>query len=208
MAHFEKTTTTKHSIFYHPVGEQVFVYAKTFGGLENLIGQTTHLCEIVDVMVLENDCYVCSGTRFSIAYKVCIIDSAVTPVTKEAFEINSKNANASKYQSIASYFGSWELYKDENVTEPLKLVKKIQNPDSYGFEETNDLLHIVYPGAYASAIINKDQIGEYAVQKLREHYAQLTYLGYETIGINKDGEKEKGYRFEFIDKGLNFLKYC
>lgn len=208
MAHFEKTTTTKHSIFYHPVGEQVFVYAKSFTDLSKLIGQTTHLCEIVDVIVEEDNCFVCNGIRFSIAYKVCIIDSDVTTVTEEAFEINPNNANASKYQSQASYFGRWNLYKDENVTEPLKLVKKIQNPDSYGLEETNDLLHIMYPGAYVSKIISKDQIGEYAVQKLREHYEQITYIGYETIGITKDGEKAKGYRFEFSNKGLNFIKYC
>lgn len=208
MAQFEKTTTTKHSIFYHPVGERIFVYQRIGSDLGKIIGDYTVLAEIIEVQFIETTCSGCNGKDYNIHYKVKVIDAVDASKIGIEVEISPKNAVASKLQSKADYHGRWWLYRDENIQEPQVLIKPILTPDVYFFQETIDLMHIAYPGAYVSKIISKDQIGEYAVQKLREHYEQITYIGYETIGMSEDGEKAKGYRFEFSNKGLNFIKYC
>lgn len=208
MAFYETQSIQKHKVFYHPVGECIFVYQKIGSGLGKIIGDYTVLAEIIEVQFFETICYSCNGKDYNIHYKVKVIDTVDASKIGIEVEISPKNAVASKLQSKADYHGRWWLYRDENIQGPQVLIKPILTPDVYFFQETIDLMHIAYPGAYVSKIISKDQIGEYAVQKLREHYAQITYIGYETIGITEDGEKAKGYRFEFIDKGLNFIKYC
>jgi hypothetical protein len=207
MAQFEKTTITKHSIFYHPVGTKIFVYSFE-SDLHLEIGRDTVLAEIKEPLFIDDKCHICGGRKYDVHYDVQVIDAKDPSYIGIIATITPENAVASMYQSKANYFGRWMLYRQEDATENPILIKKVSKPTGYFLEETNDLMHIGFPGAYESKIIIKNQIGEDAVQKLREHYAQITYAGYETIGITEDGEKVKGYRFGFINTSLNFEIDC
>ena len=206
MAHFEKETIQKHRVFYHPKGTKIFVYANTFGGLENIIGQTTHLCTVEDVIFVNKDCY-CGGTTIQVNYMVRILDSMDEFKIGLTFEINPENSNASRYQSRATYHGSWHINKEEQI-DSLSLIKKVKNPSYYELVETVDLLHISYPGAFESRIISKEQIGEMAVHKLKVNLTYITDIDYCTIKTDSEGYKVKGYKFEFLDSSLNFTVTC
>jgi len=208
MAQFEFTTTTKRSIFYHPAGTKIFVYSSVGSDLHKEIGQDTVLAEIKEPLFIDSKCHFCSGTEFEVHYNIQIVDAKDPSYIGIMTTITSRNAAASKLQSNANYFGRWKLYVQEDVTEDQVLIKNVSEPTEYFLEETNDLIHIGFPGAYESEIIVKKQIGEEAVQKLREHYSQLNYVGYETIDITRYRSKVKGYRFNFIDNDLNFTVDC
>jgi hypothetical protein len=208
MAQFEFTSTIQRSIFYHPAGTKIFVYSSVGSDLHKLIGRDTVLAEIKEPMFIEGQCFICGSKEYDVQYNIQVIDAKDPSYIGIITTITPKNAAASKHQSKANYFGGWFLNRDEkDASEPV-LIKKVSEPTEYFMEETNDLIHIGFPGAYESEIIVKEQIGEEAVQKLREHYSQLNYAGYETIDITDYGAKIKGYRFGFIDKDLNFTVDC
>lgn len=204
MPHIETTTTNTHSIFHYPIGDQIFIYPAVGKDFAKIIGENTSLAEITEVILVEDNCFVCNGRTYEVHYKVKIIDSSDTDFIGVEVEIDPKNVNASKWQSKASYFGGWNLYFDVKVTEPLKLVKKILQPDSYGFEEYHDFIHIMYPGAHSSVIVNKDQLNPGDVEKIKQHFNQIKRVNYGSIYNEEFGNTFKGYTFEFFDKTLNF----
>lgn len=204
MAIFTKTVQIERSVFYQPVGELIFVYAKTFGGLTELIGQHTHLCKILDVHFLENKCASCGSPKFNVEYLVEIVDSPDETKIGNQFNISRDSANASKLQIKASYFGTWGLGEDEAVADDLRLIKPIHEPTLPMFEETVDLLHISIPNAYKLSIIPKSELDDRSIQILRDNYHQLKYIGYGTLFCDDEGGKVKGWWFEFEDSSIDF----
>lgn len=206
MAFLEKETIQNHKVFFHEKGTQIFVYPKTFSGLDESIGQETYLCQITDVYFNTKNCNICGGTRINVSYEVKIIDCLDRNKINMIFDINENLVNASRYQSRANYHGRW--YLDSNEELPLMLIKPVEKPDNHNIFESNDLLHVCYPGASESRILSKELIGEEAVHKLKVNLTSITKIDYGTIDIDDDGNKIKGYSFQFLDSELNFTVAC
>jgi hypothetical protein len=200
----EKTTTTTHSIFHYPVGDQIFICPAVGKDFAKFIGFETSLAKITEVILIEGNCYVCNGNSYEVHYKVKIIDSNETDFVGVEVVIDPKNVNASKRQSLASYFGQWNLYREVKVEEPLTLVKTILWPNYFGFEEYEDFIHIIYPNAYSSRIVNKNQLNPGDVEKIKQHFQQIINVDYCSIYIEQGDYTTKGYTFKFLDETLNF----
>lgn len=197
----KKKFTIEEDCFQFEKGDRFFIYAKTFGGLTDLISQVTHLVEVREVIEYEGKYqpYWQNNTR----YVVQIVDSSEWKDIGKVVTVSKESCNASRLQIKASYFGHWFISQKEEVPdEDLKLIKPRDTDENF-IELHPHFIHLGIKGKM-SVIVPDSHISRDNLATLIVNIKDLINVDYGTISIDEGGGKEKGWMFRFNDSVLNF----